>query len=84
MRKLATAFSTLGMVLSALPAFAVDTSKVYSSNLLVYVFLGFCALFLVSQLIPAVMMVIGIFKGMAQKAFKGKLAAQEQGDKDAH
>ena len=40
MRKLETALTTLVMVLAAAPAFAVDTAKVYSSGILVLVFLG--------------------------------------------
>ncbi len=53
MKKLETACITLGLVLAAVPAFAaVDTAKVYSSGILVLVFLGICALFVVSQMIP--------------------------------
>jgi hypothetical protein len=84
MRKLETACITLGMVLTAVPALAVDTHKVYSSSILVMIFLGFCALFLVSQLIPAIIMVFGTIKGLLKNAFKGKMVTQEQGKKDLH
>lgn len=83
MRKLETAFTTLGMVLLAAPAFAVDTTKVYSSGILVLVFLGICALFVVSQMIPAIILLCGMVKGMVKTMFKGKVAvpASEPGKK---
>ena len=83
MRKLETALTTLVMVLAAAPAFAVDTAKVYSSGILVLVFLGICALFVVSQMIPAIILLCGMIKGMAKSMFKGKVAvpAPESGKK---
>ncbi len=68
MKKPATPLMTVCMLLAAAPAFAVDTTQVYSSGILVLVFLGICALFVVSQLIPAMMMLLGMVKGV----FKGK------------
>ncbi|UFS72773.1 hypothetical protein LPW11_04860 [Geomonas sp. RF6] len=35
------------------------------SGLLVWAFLGFCALIVVAQLVPAVLVMLGIAKGMA-------------------
>jgi hypothetical protein len=83
MKKLETAITTLGMVLLAAPAFAVDTAKVYSSGILVLVFVGICALFVVSQMIPAIILLCGMIKGVAKSMFKGKEAvpAQESGKK---
>lgn len=54
--------TTLTLVLMAVPAFAVDTAVTYSSGLLVLLFVGFCALIIVAQLVPAVLMLIGITK----------------------
>jgi hypothetical protein len=68
MRKLGTLLTTICMTLAAVPAFAVDTTQVYSSGILVLIFLGICALFVVSQLIPAMVMLFGMIKGL----FKGK------------
>lgn len=84
MKRLETVFLTLGMVLAAVPALAVDTHRVYSSSILVLIFLGFCGLFLVSQLIPAILMVFGMLKGLLRKGVKGKLLHAEQGRKDSH
>jgi hypothetical protein len=48
-------------------AFAADTTKVYSSGIVVIAFLAFCALVVVVQLIPAIMTVVGMIKGAARK-----------------
>lgn len=54
------------------PAFAVDTTKTYSSGILVGVFLAFCALIVVVQLMPTIMLLVGfvrsLFKGSAKQA----------------
>ncbi len=45
-------------------AFAAPaTNKVYSSGLLVLLFLGFCALVVVAQMIPAMITLYGMIKG---------------------
>ena len=57
----------IGMAVSLLmasPALAVDTTKTYSSGLLVGIFLGFCALIVVVQLMPTIMLLVGFFKGL--------------------
>lgn len=57
------------------PALAADTSKVYNSGILVLLFVGFCALLVVAQLLPAVMNLFGMTKNAAKNA-KGMRAAQ--------
>jgi hypothetical protein len=42
-------------------ALAVDTAVVYKSGVLVSIFIGFCALIVVTQLVPALIRVIGFF-----------------------
>ena len=49
---------------NATTAWAADVARQDSSDLFVYIFLGFCALIIVAQLIPAAMMVLGIAKGV--------------------
>ena len=49
-------------------AFAVSTNRVYSSGIFVLAFLGFCALVVVVQLIPAIMTLWGMLKGAADNA----------------
>lgn len=56
------------------PALAADTSKVYNSGILVLLFVGFCALLVVAQLLPAVMNLFGMTK-KAAKNTKGMQTA---------
>ncbi len=60
-----TSFATplaLGLI-TATSAHAASTSKVYMSNTLIFLFLGFCALVVVIQLIPAMITLYGMIKG---------------------
>jgi hypothetical protein len=52
------------MLMLASPALAVDTTTTYSSGILVGVFLGFCALIVVVQLLPTIMLLVGFIKGL--------------------
>jgi len=68
MKTMRTTSLTLAMALaSSVPAFAVDTAKTYSSGLLIGIFLAFCALLVVVQLMPSVMLLIGFIKGLARR-----------------
>lgn len=55
-------------LLAVSPALAADTSKVYTSGILVLLFVGFCALLVVAQLLPAVMNLFGMTKNAARNA----------------
>ena len=48
------------------PALAVDTTTTYSSGILVGVFLAFCALVVVVQLLPTIMLLVGFIKGLVK------------------
>ena len=65
---------------TAAPAFAVDTSQTYNSGILVLGFLGFCALVLMVQLFPALMILCGWIKGL----FRGTVAAEEKKSAKSH
>jgi len=54
----------------ATPALAVDTTKTYSSGILVGVFLAFCALIVVVQLMPTIMLLVGFIKGLVKGSAK--------------
>ncbi len=58
-----TGIGTL-MLMLASPALAVDTTTTYSSGILVGIFLGFCALVVVVQLMPTIMLLVGFVKGL--------------------
>ena len=60
-----TAISTLFLLLAAnSPAFAVDTTVVYKSGIVVSVFVGVLALIVVVQLVPALILLIGFIKSL--------------------
>jgi hypothetical protein len=63
MRTLATLIGTIA------PATAFAAANVPAGNdgIFVWIFLGFFALIVVGQLIPAVMLIIGLVKGVAAK-----------------
>ena len=68
---------SLGMVMVMLvvmagPAFAVDTTKTYSSGILVGAFLAFCGLIVVVQLMPTIMLLVGFVKGLLKDSSKQK------------
>ena len=46
-------------------AFAADTHKVYASGILVLVFIGFVALVVVVQMIPAIITLVGMLRSLA-------------------
>ena len=56
----------MGILMLASPALAVDTSTTYSSGILVGVFLAFCALVVVVQLLPTIMLLVGFIKGLVK------------------
>lgn len=60
------ALSTLVTLLAVSPAFAAEQAG--HSGLLSWLFLGFCALVVVGQLIPASIVAIGIAKGVFSPA----------------
>jgi hypothetical protein len=65
MKGLRSTLMGLAMLMTVVsPAFAVDTTKTYSSGLLVGIFLAFCALIVVVQLMPTIMLLIGFVKGL--------------------
>lgn len=50
------------------PAWAATNGREDNSDLFVWIFLAFCALIIVAQLIPAIMMVMGFSKGVKKEA----------------
>ena len=57
----AAMMSMVGMVSPALAAGAREDH----SGIVVWVFLGFCALIVIAQLVPAVLLMTGLIKGVA-------------------
>jgi hypothetical protein len=68
MKTLSTIFSAVAVSLvTSSVAFASSgaTNKVFVSGPLILLFLGFCALVVVIQCIPAIIMLYGMIKGIA-------------------
>ena len=65
--------TTLSLILFAVPAFAIDTAQTYNSGILVLLFVGFCALLIVAQLVPAVLALFGMTKEAVKQS--GRKAA---------
>jgi len=72
-KTLLTTFALLLMTIS--PALAVNTNQTYNSGILVLLFVGFCALLIVAQLVPAVLALFGMTKEAARSTSGKKLAA---------
>jgi hypothetical protein len=56
--------TTIAMLAAATPAFAATAGRIGQSGLFVWIFLGFCALIVVAQVVPAVLLIVGMVKGM--------------------
>jgi hypothetical protein len=66
MRTLSTVFSAVAISLvtsTAALASSGVTNKVFVSGPLILLFLGFCALVVVVQCVPAIIMLVGMIKG---------------------
>jgi hypothetical protein len=81
MKGMKTTIISLAILLATAPcAFASTTTKVYNSGILVLAFLGFCSLVVVIQMIPAMITLFGILKGMAKKVDTIQEAKAEAGE----
>jgi hypothetical protein len=58
------ALATLMGIIAPVTAFAASGAREDSSGIFVWVFLGFCALIVVAQVIPAVLLMFGMAKGI--------------------
>lgn len=61
------ALATLLGTLAPATAFAASNFHEDNSGIFVWVFLGFCALIVVVQVMPAIMLLFGFAKGLAAK-----------------
>lgn len=67
-RVIALLLSSALMLAMASPVLAVDTTKTYNSGILILLFIGFCALLIVAQLVPALLALFGMTKDAAKSA----------------
>jgi hypothetical protein len=59
------------ILLTVHQAWAVDTTQTYQSGMLVLLFLGVCALIIVAQMVPALILMLGTISAFAKK-IRGK------------
>ena len=65
------ALTTIMGILAPVTAFAASGAAEEGSGIFVWIFLGFFALIVIGQLVPAVMLLTGLVKGItAKKAVK--------------
>ena len=80
MKKSITLFMSLVLLLTVtspvLAGGAIDTTKVYHSGFLVLAFLGFCAMIVTAQLIPAIILLIGSLRNMVGEMSRKKAHAR--------
>ncbi len=61
------ALATIIGLIAPATAFASTAGREDSSGLFVWIFLGFCALIITAQVVPAALMFFGLAKGIAGK-----------------
>jgi len=62
------ALATIMGIIAPATAFAASGASGEGSSLFVWIFLGFFAVIVVGQLVPAVMLITGMIKGFTSKA----------------
>jgi hypothetical protein len=71
-----TAASTLALVVgSVTSALAASGAREDNSGVFAWIFLGFCALIIVAQMLPAVLTMLGMAKGV-RESFSHKAKAE--------
>ena len=63
--------AAVATLVSAAPAFAAPANS-EPSGLLAWSFLGFCAVIVVAQVMPALMMIVGAVKGLLSEGSEAK------------
>jgi hypothetical protein len=67
-----TRVKMIGLIIAtffnAVPLWAATAAREDNSDLFVWIFLAFCALVVVAQLIPAILMLLGFAKGVKKES----------------
>ncbi len=80
MKRTSLILNTLALLpATATAAFASETVRVYSSSKLVLAFVGFLALIVVIQLVPAMMTLIGTITGLVKNREENGIARAKAG-----
>jgi hypothetical protein len=70
--------ATLMGILAPVTAWAATGVREDASGIFVWVFLGFCALIVVAQVVPSLLLMTGMAKGIASVVKEEKGAAKNQ------
>ena len=70
--------TTIVGILAPVTAMAATGAREDNSGIFVWVFLGFCALIVVAQVIPAVLMATGMIKGVVSVVKDEKVAVMSK------
>lgn len=63
-----TILNTLALWMASVPAaLAASGAREDNSGIFVWVFLGFCALIIIAQMMPAIMILLGFAKGVKKE-----------------
>lgn len=68
MRTLATIIGTVAGVMPVTSAFAASGASEDNSGILATIFFGLCAIIVVGQLVPSLMVMLGFIKGLRKGA----------------
>jgi len=71
---IATIATVAGLVPVA--AFAASSNLVDNSGIFVWIFLGFCALIVMAQVIPAILLMFGMIKGVSRVVTEKNIATE--------
>ena len=81
MKTMRNGLTGLALVFAAASqGWGADSAMVYSSGPLILGFLGLCALVVLAQFTPMVMLVVGLVKGVAELFTKGRKVPQTERD----
>lgn len=75
MKRTALAQTLAAWLGTAVPALAASGAREDNSGIFVWIFLGFCALIIVAQLAPALLMMLGFAKGLKKEQHVAKESA---------
>jgi hypothetical protein len=64
------------LIVNATPVWAAATGREDNSDLFIWIFLGFCALIVVAQLVPATMVLFGLAKGVKKERVEAEIYGQ--------
>ncbi len=74
-KRIATAIATWAATTPA--AFAAETARHDHSGILVWAFLGMCAMIVVAQVFPAALMVLGMVRGLVSPRVPAREVARK-------